>query len=80
MLGAIGRTLWLEGTSWRAKRQNCQTHEAYQRAGELWSSLEAGNEVMESIGHPPSRLWPSVEMWLKSKGWGRGMILGGFGT
>jgi len=36
---------------------------------------------MESIGLSTLKILPSVEMWLKSKGWGRGMILWhGFGN
>jgi len=46
MLGAIGRTLWLEGMLGGLKKK-LQTHQAYQRARKALEYLEAGNEVMD---------------------------------
>jgi len=43
--------------------------------------LKLAMEVMDKYGPSTLKIWPSVEMWLKSKGWGRGMILWhGFGA
>ena len=66
----------------RAEDKIARHMRAYQRARQALEYLEAGNEVMDKyrpIG--PLKIWPSVGMWLKSKGWGRGMILWhGFGA
>jgi len=63
------------------RRQNFQTHEGISKGRRALEYLEAGNEVMDKYRPSTLKIWPSVEMWLKSKGWGRGMILWhGFGA
>jgi len=61
---------------WRAEDKFCHTHEAYQRARQALEYLEAAMRSWTSIGPSSLKIWPSVEMWLKSKGWGRGMYSG----
>ena len=81
MLGAIGRTLWLEGTleGLMTKLPDISGH--IKGPGKLQSTFKPAMRSWTSIGPSTLKILPLVEMWFKSKGWGRGMILWhGFGT
>jgi len=81
MLGAIGRTLRLEGMLGGLKKKLPDTSGHIKGPGKPWSTLKLEMRSWTSIGPSTLKILPSVEMWLKSKGWGRGMILWhGFGA
>jgi len=57
----------------RAEEKIARHVKAYQRARKALEYLEAGKRVMDKYRPSTLKILPSVEMWLKSKGWGRGM-------